>query len=502
MSDVSVDIAVLGSGFGGSLMALVLQRIGRSVVLVDRASHPRFAIGESSTPIADYMLADLADRYDLPRLKPLAKYGAWQSTYPQLGCGLKRGFSYFRHEPGRSFETDRDHSSELLVAASSDDAHADTHWLRSDVDAFLVDEAGAAGIELFDHTRLTDIARSDGGWQFSGQRFDERVSIRARFVVDATGSAGVIPGALGIASDSGSLRTNSRAVFGHFAGVEKWSDVLTESGCDLDEHPFPCDDAALHHILNGGWMWQLRFGNGITSAGFVFDATRRPWNPSVSAESEWNQELAQYPSIDRQFSHARLVQPDGGLQRTGRMQRCTQQVAGSDWVLLPGTAGFVDPLHSTGIAHTLSGVERIGRIIELHWGRSQQADELRRYGTAVWSEIQWIDRLVEGCYAARRDFPAFTAWSMLYFAAATTCEQRRAASEESIPWSFLCADDDRFKRRVQTLRRELDRALASGPAEVSGFVDQVRIAIEPFNSAGLCDPAARNMYRYTTAPKL
>ena len=75
-----VDVAVIGSGFAGSLMALVLQRVGRSVVLVDCGSHPRFAIGESSTPNADLLLLQLARDYDLPRVAPLAKYGTWRRT--------------------------------------------------------------------------------------------------------------------------------------------------------------------------------------------------------------------------------------------------------------------------------------------------------------------------------------------------------------------------------------------------------------------------------------
>jgi len=499
MIDSSVDIAVLGSGFGGSLMALILQRIGRSVVLVDRDAHPRFAIGESSTPIADYILADLTDQYDLPRLKPLAKYGSWRSTYPELGCGLKRGFSYFRHKSGRAFKTDRDHSNELLVAASNGNEFADTHWLRSDVDAFLADEVRSAGIEVLDNTSLTEVTRSDA-WQLRGHRLDESVLIGARFVVDATGSAGLISRVLGIGDDSRSLQTNSRAIFGHFSGVDEWGDVLAESDCDRQDHPFPCDAAALHHVLDDGWMWQLRFDSGITSVGFVFDGSQRPWNESVSAVDEWKQELAKYPSIARQFRHAELAQPDGGLRSTGRMQRCSTQMAGPDWVLLPNTAGFVDPLHSTGIAHTLGGIERIASIIEMHWSGPELEFRLQQYAEEVRSEIHWIDQLVEGCYASRQNFRAFAAWLMLYFAAATTCEHRRAECGQSASWSFLCAEDDRLTGAAFKLRSELDRALADSPAAVAGFEAQVRRAIEPFNRVGLCEPKVRNMYHYTAAP--
>ena len=68
------DIAIVGSGFGGSLMAMIARRLGRSVILLERGRHPRFVIGESSTPLANLLLEELARRYDLPRLLPLAAF--------------------------------------------------------------------------------------------------------------------------------------------------------------------------------------------------------------------------------------------------------------------------------------------------------------------------------------------------------------------------------------------------------------------------------------------
>ncbi|MBS0263073.1 MAG: FAD-dependent monooxygenase, partial [Planctomycetes bacterium] len=113
MTDLQVDVAIVGSGFGGSLTALLLERIGLRTVLIDRGQHPRLVLGESSTPLADMLLKSLSQKYGLPRIEPLAEYGTWQRTYPQLACGLKRGFSYFQHHPGRSFEPDSDHCNEL-----------------------------------------------------------------------------------------------------------------------------------------------------------------------------------------------------------------------------------------------------------------------------------------------------------------------------------------------------------------------------------------------------
>ncbi len=87
MSEV-YDIAVVGSGFAGSIFAMIARRLGRSVVLIERGQHPRMAIGESSTPLSNLLLEDLATRYGLPALKPLSKWGSWQQNYPELGCGL------------------------------------------------------------------------------------------------------------------------------------------------------------------------------------------------------------------------------------------------------------------------------------------------------------------------------------------------------------------------------------------------------------------------------
>src|SRR5688500_5700507 len=63
---VDVDVAVVGAGFAGALAALALRQQGRTVALVERGRHPRFAIGESTTPLTNLLLEELADRYGLP----------------------------------------------------------------------------------------------------------------------------------------------------------------------------------------------------------------------------------------------------------------------------------------------------------------------------------------------------------------------------------------------------------------------------------------------------
>ena len=68
------DVFVAGSGFSGAILSLVLQQLGLKVCLVDKTSHPRFAIGESSTPIANVILRDLGRRYGLQVLESFSRF--------------------------------------------------------------------------------------------------------------------------------------------------------------------------------------------------------------------------------------------------------------------------------------------------------------------------------------------------------------------------------------------------------------------------------------------
>src|SRR5205814_10521757 len=57
----------------------------------------------------------------------------------------------------------------------------------------------------------------------------------------------------------------TQALFTHFSGVRLFKPMaLSHSTADP---PYPVDEAALHHIFDGGWIWVLRFNNGLTSAG-------------------------------------------------------------------------------------------------------------------------------------------------------------------------------------------------------------------------------------------
>lgn len=513
MTNLEVDVVVLGAGFGGSLTALLLDRIGLEVAAVDRATHPRFAIGESSTPTANLILADLCDRYGLEELRPLCSYGPWQETCPEVVSGRKRGFSYFRHRPGEEFEPDPGHSDELLVAASSDPYRSDTHWLRADVDAFLAETARNAGVPVLEGTEIHDARRGDG-WRIRARRPDGSTVLRSDFVVDAMGSGGLLPPDGTVREDDSaddgelSLNTRTRALYSHFRGLPRWEETMDERGGRTEDHPFPCDEAALHHVLDGGWLWEFRFNDGRVSAGLVLDLDRHDGDPAASAEEEWREFLDPYPTLARRFAGAELVNPPRRIVRTGRLQRLTDRAAGPGWAMLPSSAGFVDPLHSTGIAHTMSGIERlVGLLDEL--GPRPPTPALLDYGRSVRRELAFVDRLVAPCYEALPSFRGWVAATKLYFAAATRYERFRhresAEPDAGTPDrpAFLCSDD-RGLHRIAEATRERGAEWQSGDASTPGRVDALerylREALEPYDEVGLFDPEVSRMHPRAAAP--
>src|SRR4051812_47981914 len=182
----SCEVAIVGSGFAGSLLARVLAVLGYDVVLFERGTHPRFAIGESSTPLANLSLERIGARYGLEDCYQLATHGRWLAHFPELRRGLKRGFTFYRHHPRSAFADAGSDTERLLVAASPSDALSDTHWLRADVDHHFVRQAIAAGVDYRDGVDLTSVELDANGVCLRGDRDGVAFAVRADFLIDAS----------------------------------------------------------------------------------------------------------------------------------------------------------------------------------------------------------------------------------------------------------------------------------------------------------------------------
>ena len=522
------DIAVIGSGFSGALFSMAARRLGLSVLLLERDTHPRFAIGESTSPLTNLLIEELAKRFDLPRLLPLTTYGAWQREYPGIACGLKRGFTYFEQCKDRPYRHSSDRSTQLLVAASPDDDNADTHWFRADVDAFLVEEAIATGAVYHDHTRITELERIDNVWHLTLQSTkaeDQTFSASAKLLIDASGPRGFLSRRFDLPESAFPDYPKTQALYSHFTDVARCQDTIDFDCTKSQNHglalfsadalaedmpPYAVDDAAVHHVFDGGWMWLLRFNNGITSAGFACtddfareiglartgiegsQSTDSIKGTTAELEAVWSRFLKRFPSIEKQFAGAKLVRP---LIHAPRLAYRTRRAAGAGWAMLPSAAAFIDPLFSTGFPLTLLGIGRLLSLLESHWNCLDFDDRLRCYGETMLAEADSTAEFIGGCYRAMHSFPLFSALSMFYFAAASYSEMARRFDRAHLAPGFLAAGHKEFRAGLTHCLSLLpDANSAPSAQEIDRFVAAVVGHCACLNIAGLCDPSKRNWY--------
>ena len=478
------DLVVVGSGFAGSLAAILARRLGRSVALLERGAHPRFAIGESSSPLANLLLESLCDRYALPRIRPLAAWGSWQRDRPEIACGLKRGFTFYGHTAGRKFAARPDRSDQLLVAASPCDEVADTHWYRPDFDAFLAQEAAREGAEYMDRTEVRLAGFESGAAVLETQRFGRERTLRARLLVDATGPGGFLQRSLSPGRSNFPGLPATSGLYSHFTGVHRVEEMgIAPSG---EAPPYPPDDAALHHVFDGGWIWVLRFDNGIVSAGVAAE----PWLAEELGLSEgepaWHRLLDRLPTVRAQFDGAKPVTPFIHRETLPFRSRVT---AGEGWLLLPSAAAFVDPILSTGFPLTLLGLERLASALERSWGTPALAGELARDAAASLAEADTAALLVAALYSRFDEFPAFADLTRLYFAAASYAEAARRLGRPELAGAFLSGDNPRF---APGLRECCALALSGADARI--LEHRIREVVAPFDLIGLGDTSRRNWY--------
>jgi tetracycline 7-halogenase / FADH2 O2-dependent halogenase len=494
---VTRRVAIVGSGFAGSILARALAAEGHRVTLVDRARHPRFALGESSTPLAALSLERLAARHGLADLHQLAAYGRWRRALPELRCGLKRGFTFYGHRPGEPFRNGAANESRVLVAASPRDAMADAHWMRSDVDHHLARRAAAEGVEVREGAEVTEVERRRGGWRLAGRPVEggEPFEIAADLLIDASGPGGFLARQLAIPSALDRVELRTALVYGHFEAVPSFVEVAR--GVGWPKGPYPEERAAVHHLLAEGWMYVLPFDGGTVSAGVVLAREKdRAWAAGVAPERAWTEILARYPTLAAQWREARPVRP---IATVPRLQHRLARAAGDGWALLPHAFCFCSPLFSTGIAWSLLAVERLADLLE---NGDDLEGGLERYGALLDREADHLQDLVEGAYrAAARSFDLFAAWGDLYFAAASFAEASerlldRAPDGDTWPWQgFLGAGDPVVRGMIAETAAAL-RALPEGGidgATAARIAEDVRRRIEPRNVAGLADPARRRL---------
>jgi FADH2 O2-dependent halogenase len=400
------DVAILGSGLAGSILAAILARGGARVQLIDAGSHPRFAVGESTIPHTSMLLRILAERYDVPEIKSLASFAGVQSEVART-CGVKRNFGFLYHRNGRRQELTE--ANELPIPKIT---NTENHLFRQDVDAWLLGVAIRYGVRVAQRTRVTDVQVDDSGVRLtadSGQQW------RARFVVDASGFRSPLAQAFGLREEPSRLRTHSRTVFTHMVDVTPYDELVRPKRGHGNVMPW--SQGTLHHVFEGGWIWVIPFNNHaratnqLVSVGLSVDPRIHP-KPDCPPGEEFNRFIAGFPDIARQFSQARPVRE---WVSTGRLQYSSTTTVGSRWCLTSHAAGFIDALFSRGMTNTLEIVNALGwRLLAALREDDFDPDRFAFIQRLEQGLLDFNDELVANAYTSFQDYQLWNAWFRIW----------------------------------------------------------------------------------------
>src|SRR5213596_3140007 len=196
------DVVIIGGAFSGAATALMLKRKRSEarVLIIERTAAFDRKVGESTTEVSScYMTRILGLAHYLGHHQ-LAKQGLrlWFSNRPdqRFDDCVEVGTRYQSRLPG--FQVDR--------------AKLDSHMLELSVQA---------GCELLRPAKVTSLELNNGdGQKVSAALNGSERSVRARWVVDATGRATMLARKLGHFRPNAEHPIN--AVWARFTGVKEW----------------------------------------------------------------------------------------------------------------------------------------------------------------------------------------------------------------------------------------------------------------------------------------
>jgi FADH2 O2-dependent halogenase len=389
------DVAIIGSGLSGSMLACILSKKGVSVVLIDESTHPRFAVGESTIPHTSLLTLVLAQKYGIPELENLA-HPDRIADHVCSTCGIKRAFGFAYHRPGQIYDCREGHQ----VGTSSKD---ENHFFRQDIDAYLFHTAIHYGAVPRQKTRIDSLEITEQGIVIRTIAGEE---IRARYVVDGSGHESLLAARLNLRQIPSPLKHHSRTIFTHMIDVPPFDE-------GSDELSVPWDQGTLHHVFERGWFWVIPFNNHerstnpLISVGLTIDPRRYP-KSTLPPEREFRQFLDAFPSVAKQFSRAKAVRP---WVSTGRLQYSSKQCTGYRFCLMSHAAGFIDPLFSRGMINTMEVIAAlIDPLLNALSLEDFDVDAFEHVNVQQKRALTYNDLLVNGAFISWSDFDLWNAW--------------------------------------------------------------------------------------------
>lgn len=408
MKQETYDVAVLGSGIAGSTLAAILGRQGFRVLLLEKGTHPRFAVGEAMQPQSSMLMWILGERFDVPEIGHISSTEKIL-THVTRNCGVKKTFGFLYHEEGKRQDPAQAH---LLIPPQTP-LVSESHLFRQDIDEYLMQAAVKYGADYRDRTDVEDFEINDDGVVLRTSAGEE---FRARFLVDGTGHKSVVANKFGLRPAVPDLRTQSRTIFTHMVGLERYDDTIPpEDRPGLSRGWY---EGTLHHMIDGGWFWVIRFDNvpgsesKITSVGLTLDMHKYPQRNDITPEQEFHEIVARYPSIARHLEGGVPVRPWVG---TGRLQFSATDSVGPRCFLMSHAHGFIDALYSRGMINTFEQIHALApRLIQALKDDDFSPERFDYPRRLQQSMIRDNDRMVFNSFRSFADFDTWNAWLRLW----------------------------------------------------------------------------------------